>query len=61
MENKGKEPRMRTNCKEVLEFLARIRKDGNKRKLNKLGEWKRDHPGEYLFTWDDKDLKYILK
>ena len=51
---------MITNSQEVLEFLEKIRKGGGKRRLNKLGEWRKAHP-EPLFTWDEKDLKYIMK
>lgn len=50
---------MKTNSKEVLLLLEKIR-NSKDRKLNKLGEWlkKKQEP---LFTWDEKDLKYILK
>lgn len=60
MEEQKRKPRMRTNCQEVLDFLDKIKKSGGKRKLNKLGEWRKNNP-DPLFTWDDKDLKYILK
>lgn len=51
---------MRTNSQEAIELLAKIKNSGGKRKLNKLGEWLSQNP-EPLFTWDEKDLKYILK
>ena len=57
--NKNK-PRMKTNSQDVLDFLEKIKRSSGKRKLNKLGEWLESHP-EPLFTWDDKDLKYIMK
>lgn len=57
---KERKPRMITNSQEVLDFLEKIRKGGGKRRLNKLGEWRKAHP-EPLFTWDEKDLKYIMK
>ena len=60
MEKKNKKPTMRTNCKEALELLERIKKNGGKQKLNKLGEWWATNP-EPLFTWDEKDLKYIMR
>lgn len=60
MKEKGRRPRMRTNCKEALDLLAKIRADGGKQRLNKLGEWLATNP-EPLFTWDEKDLKYIMK
>ncbi|HIW44460.1 MAG TPA: hypothetical protein H9986_05465 [Candidatus Prevotella stercoripullorum] len=57
---KERKPRMITNSQEVLDFLEKIRKSGGKRRLNKLGEWLATNP-EPLFTWDEKDLKYIMK
>lgn len=60
MEKKNKKPTMRTNCKEALELLERIKKNGGKQKLNKLGEWWATNP-EPLFIWDKKDLKYIMR
>ncbi len=51
---------MKTNCKEVNELLAKIKESKGKRKLNKLGEWLSQN-SEPLFTWEEKDLKYILK
>ena len=45
---------------ELLELLERIKKNGGKQKLNKLGEWWATNP-EPLFTWDEKDLKYIMR
>ena len=59
-EGKVRRSRMRTNCKEALDLLAKIRADGGRQKLNKLGEWLATNP-EPLFTWDEKDLKYIMK
>ena len=50
---------MSTNSQEVLDFLEEIRKSGGKGRLNKLGEWLATNP-EPLFTWDEKDLKYIM-
>lgn len=60
MEKKKRKPTMRTNCQEALDLLEKIKQSGGNRKLNKLGEWLEKHP-EPLFTWDEKDLKYILK
>lgn len=60
MEKKNRKPSMRTNSQEAIELLAKIKNSGGKRKLNKLGEWLSQNP-EPLFTWDEKDLKYILK
>lgn len=57
---KERKPRMITNSQEVLDFLEKIRKSGGKRRLNNLGEWLATNP-EPLFTWDEKDLKYIMK
>lgn len=57
---KERKPRMITNSQEVLDFLEKIRKSGGKRRLNKLEEWLATNP-EPLFTWDEKDLKYIMK
>lgn len=51
---------MKTNCKEALELLERIKKNGGKQKLNKLGEWRAKNPSPF-FTWDEKDLKYIMR
>lgn len=62
-ENKPKEkrkPTMWTNCEEAIQLLEKIKAAGGKQKLNKLGEWLATNP-EPLFTWDEKDLKYILK
>lgn len=60
MEKKNRKPRMRTNSEEVMALLDKIKKSGGKRKLNKLGEWLAANP-EPLLTWEDKDLKYILR
>ena len=54
------ETKMRTNSQEVMAFLEKIKKSGGKRRLNKLGEWRKSN-SEPLFTWDDKDLKYIMR
>lgn len=43
---------------DLIDFLREKKeRDG---KLNKLGEWLLNGAGP-LFTWDEKDLKYILK
>ncbi len=43
---------------DLIQFLKEKKaRDG---KLNKLGEWLLNGAGP-LFTWDEKDLKYILK
>lgn len=60
MEKRNKEPGMKTNCKEAIELLERIKKNGGKQKLNKLGEWRAKNPSPF-FTWDEKDLKYIMR
>lgn len=60
MKSENRKPRMRTNCEEAKALLERIRKNGGKRKLNKLGQWMATNPAT-LFTWEDKDLKYILR
>lgn len=60
MEKNNRKPRMKTNCKEVIAFIEKIKKNGGKRRLNKLGEWLATNP-EPLLTWDDKDLKYIMR
>lgn len=60
METRDRKPRMRTNCREAIELIKKIKESGGMRKLNKLGEWRRSNQ-EPLFTWDDKDLKYILR
>ena len=59
-ETTKKRPTMHTNCKEIIELLAEIKRSGGKRPLNRLGEWMRS--GEQpIASWDSKDLKYILK
>ena len=60
MEKENRKPRMITNCEEAKALLEKIKKSGGKRRLNKLGEWLAANP-EPLFTWEGKDLKYIMR
>lgn len=62
-ENKPKEkrvPTMWTNSEEVIKYIEKIKAAGGNRRLNKLGEWLAGNP-KPLLTWDEKDLKYILR
>lgn len=48
-----------TNSKEFIESLKRIRAQ-KERKYNKVGEWVNTRK-EAPFTYEEKDLKFILK
>lgn len=58
---KARKPRLITNSPRVLEYLKDLerRKANGEYKLSKLGEWIMS--GESLYTFDDKDLKYIMR
>lgn len=59
---KKRKPKMITNSQRVLDYLAELKareERGEVRKLSKLGEWLRRH--EPLCTYDEKDLRYILR
>lgn len=59
MAKKKKEPRMVTNCPEVLEQLAEIKANPN-RPLSKLGQWMRSgkHTGAYILP---EDMRYVMR
>lgn len=58
---KVRKPRLITNSPRVIEYLKDLerRKANGEYKLSKLGEWIMS--GESLYTFDDKDLKYIMR